>query len=1039
MALTLLFVCVLNGFAGALIIILSPKDSNNVQGPNISIHKEVLKLKQGRRFSPQLKQNLKKPAMAVSMKNVDPAFQGVGQKTGMEIWRVESLHLISVPKSEHGKFYSRDCYIVLQTSSTISGSRHYDIHFWIGNDTSEDEAGAASIKSIELDAALGGRTVQYRELHGHETDKFLSYFKPCFIPLEGYMASGDTRTDTTKLQPSLYLCKGRRVVHVKQVPFSRSSLNHDDVFVLDTESKIYQFNGATSNIQERAKALDVVQYIKDKYHEGKCDVAVIEDGKLGSEVDSGEFWAFFGGFAPIGKKSNNEDDLQLEPIPGKLYIVIDGELKNIEGSLSKGMLESNKCYLLDCGSEIYIWVGRVTQLEDRKAASLAAEEFISSQKRPKYTHIVRVIQGFETLSFKANFETWPHGPGTAGSEEGKGKVASLIKKQGVDMKGILKATPGKDEAPPLLEENGKLEVWLVNNNTKVPVPTEEVGKFYSQDCYIILYTYHTGGDRKEDYFLCLWLGQQSTQENKTTAAQLMNSIAVSLKGRPVQGRLVQGKEPAQFIALFPNLAILNGKMNIGKIKDNVENDSMDETNMGDCVALFKVCGTDRHNCKAIQVDPVAASLDSTCCFLLQTGTSLLIWHGNSTTVEQQKSAATFAEFLRPAISLKAVKEGTEPATFWNVLGEKQSYVSQRGAQESGGDPHLYACAFEKGILKPTEVFNFTQDDLLTEDIMVLDTHSEVFVWIGQHANSKLKQQSFDIGQKYTERAAVFEGLSLDTPLYIVTEGNEPSFFTRYFAWDSSKAVVQGNSFEKKLVILRGKPILAVEKLKGRVHNINAASSENTKQTPESLNGLRKGGLTRKSSALAALTSAFTSSNGEKGSSKDVKASSKPALNQSSRRSSVGSALSTALSVEIKSHSAKDLTVQSIPVTDAVTVSDATKIETNNTTDAESELPKQDESASENDTKLEVSMPDNKGEEISKDVNIEPEENGSCTTYSYERLISNSTNPARGIDPRRRESYLTAEDFYKIFNMDQKHFYEQPKWKQQRQKKAVDLF
>ena len=53
---------------------------------------------------------------------------------------------------------------------------------------------------------------------------------------------------------------------------------------------------------------------------------------------------------------------------------------------------------------------------------------------------------------------------------------------------------------------------------------------------------------------------------------------------------------------------------------------------------------------------------------------------------------------------------------------------------------LYACAFEKRILKPIEVFNFTQNDLLTEDIMVLDTHSEVFIWIGQRANSKLKEQ-----------------------------------------------------------------------------------------------------------------------------------------------------------------------------------------------------------------------------------------------------------------------------------------------------------
>lgn len=60
-----------------------------------------------------------------------------------------------------------------------------------------------------------------------------------------------------------------------QVPFARSSLNHDDVFILDTQDKIYQFNGANSNIQERAKALEVIQFLKDKYHEGKCNVAIV--------------------------------------------------------------------------------------------------------------------------------------------------------------------------------------------------------------------------------------------------------------------------------------------------------------------------------------------------------------------------------------------------------------------------------------------------------------------------------------------------------------------------------------------------------------------------------------------------------------------------------------------------------------------------------------------------------------------------------------------------------------------------------------------
>lgn len=60
-----------------------------------------------------------------------------------------------------------------------------------------------------------------------------------------------------------------------QVPFARSSLNHDDIFILDTRSKIFQFNGSNSSIQEKAKALEVVQYIKDTYHDGKCEVAAV--------------------------------------------------------------------------------------------------------------------------------------------------------------------------------------------------------------------------------------------------------------------------------------------------------------------------------------------------------------------------------------------------------------------------------------------------------------------------------------------------------------------------------------------------------------------------------------------------------------------------------------------------------------------------------------------------------------------------------------------------------------------------------------------
>jgi hypothetical protein len=52
------------------------------------------------------------------------------------------------------------------------------------------------------------------------------------------------------------------------------------------------------------------------------------------------------------------------------------------------------------------------------------QDFVASQKRPKATRITRVIQGYETHSFKSNFDSWPSGSAsTAGAEEGRGKVA----------------------------------------------------------------------------------------------------------------------------------------------------------------------------------------------------------------------------------------------------------------------------------------------------------------------------------------------------------------------------------------------------------------------------------------------------------------------------------------------------------------------------------------------------------------------------------------------------------------------------------------
>ncbi|GJN07508.1 hypothetical protein PR202_ga25344 [Eleusine coracana subsp. coracana] len=885
---------------------------------------------------------------------------------GLEIWRIENFKPVPVPASSHGKFYTGDSYIILKTTALKNGSLRQDIHYWIGKDTSQDEAGTAAILTVELDAALGGRAVQYREVQGNETERFCSYFRPCIIPQPGGVASGFKHVEVNEQEHvnRLYVCQGKHVVHV---PVARSSLNHDDIFILDTKSKIFQFNGSNSSIQERAKALEVVQYIKDTFHDGKCEIGSVEDGRLMADEEAGEFWGFFGGFAPLPRRAPVEDVEKHEETSVKLLCFNQGKLDPINyESLAHELLETSKCYFIDCGPEVYVWMGRTTSLQERKGASEAAEVIFVFNKLLLYYHHAALMK---------KLMKWPQTPELKlSSEDGRGKVAALLKRQGLNVKGLMKAAPAKEEPQPYIDCSGNLQVWRVNDKDKTLLSSSDQTKFYTGDCYIFQYVYP--GDDKEECLIGTWFGKKSIEDERVTAVSLANKMVESAKFQVAQARLYEGKEPIQFFVIFQSLQVFKGGLSSGYKKSIAENDIDDDSYSEDRLALFRIQGSGPENMQAIQVESVASSLNSSYSYILHDGNTVFSWAGNLTTQLDQELVERQLDVIKPNVQSRSQKEGSETEQFWSLLGGKSEYSSQKLVREQESDPHLFSCILSKGNLKVKEIHHFIQDDLMTEDVFILDCHSNIFVWVGQQVDVKVRLQALDIGEMH------------------------------------------GNSYQRKLSIIKGGGTPSLDKPKRRAlvyagRSTTQDKSQRSRSVSFSPERVRVRG---KSPAFTALASTFESQGNRNLSTPPpvVKKLYPKSVTPDSSNTPSKSSLAASLD-----RPAQNLTVK--PVKD----------------DSELEKPKQEEDAKEG---IDTMTNRVESLTINEDVKEnEPEDDEGLPIYPYERLKTTAVDPVTEIDVTRRETYMSIAEFKEKFGMTKEAFSKLPKWKQNRLKIALQLF
>lgn len=298
------------------------------------------------------------------------------------VWRIEKFKVKAWPKEDYGKFYSGDSYIVLNVYKEPDGDELlYDVHFWIGKHSTQDEYGTAAYKTVELDTFLDDRAVQHREVQEYESSLFKSYFKTITY-LKGGCDSGFRQVKPEEYKPRLLHFVGvRRNIEVKEVKLTRRALNSGDVFILDLGRTAYQWNGNTCNKDERIKAAAFLQQLENERH-GKTQTFTVDENSIGSEH---KFYQSLPDVPYAKKSSEVHSDVRsgkkamfrLSDESGKLqYSLVS------EGTCPKSMINEDDVYIIDTGKEIFVYVGTKASDAEKRNALQYAHDYLKTTQHP---------------------------------------------------------------------------------------------------------------------------------------------------------------------------------------------------------------------------------------------------------------------------------------------------------------------------------------------------------------------------------------------------------------------------------------------------------------------------------------------------------------------------------------------------------------------------------------------------------------------------------------------------------------------------------
>lgn len=307
-----------------------------------------------------------------------------------------------------------------------------------------------------------------------------------------------------------------------------------------------------------------------------------------------------------------------------------------------------------------------------------------------------------------------------------------------------------------------VQVWRIEQFKVVPTDRSTYGKFHSGDSYIILET--VKGDKQWEYHIFFWLGESTTTDEMGVAAYKTVELDDFFGGKPTQSREVQGNESKQFRALFPKIMYLEGGVESGfhhTIADVWE------------ARLFQVRKT-KQGVVEKEVTLARESLNQGDCFVLDNGKRIYIWHGDQSQPLEKYESNTLGERLENQRLGHAEATHEIDDTFWELLGgpgpvKSAAEVDDRIPEKVLGEGVLFRLSDTSGELSMVEVGrgSLHPSQLDTNDVMVLDHMTEIFIWVGKKADQVERLNAFRTAWTFLKT----NGRDPNTPIHMYKEGS----------------------------------------------------------------------------------------------------------------------------------------------------------------------------------------------------------------------------------------------------------------------------